>query len=97
MDKSSRPTSAASCERVFSHLEHMSSSDRSRMKKDTLINLLFIRGNAWILRQLMEEQAAERKQNAKKAAARRKDPPVAEAVLLASPGRKRKLSDAYGE
>ena len=39
-----------------------SSSDRSRMKKNTLINLLFIRGNAWILRQLMEEQAAERKQ-----------------------------------
>lgn len=93
MDKSSRPTSAASCERVFSHLEHMSSSDRSRMKKNTLINLLFIRGNAWILRQLMEEQAAMRKQDAKKSAARRRDAPKSEAELLASPSNKRKLGE----
>ena len=51
----SRPISSAACERVFSYLTHMDSSDRSRMQKDTLRHLLFLRGNHEIFDLLVME------------------------------------------
>jgi len=51
----SRPVSSATCERVFSYLTHMDSSDRSRMQKDTLRHLLFLRGNHEIFDLLVME------------------------------------------
>ena len=52
----SRPMSSAACERVFSYLTHMDSSDRRNMKKDTLRHLLFLRGNHEIFDLLVREK-----------------------------------------
>ena len=54
----SRPTSSACCERIFSYLEHMDSSDRSNMSKDLLRDLLFLRGNHVTVRDLVDEASA---------------------------------------
>ena len=51
----SRPISSACCERIFSYLTHMDSSDRQTMGKDLLATLLFLRGN-WSLVHLMAEE-----------------------------------------
>lgn len=56
----SRPISSASCERVFSYLEHMNSSDRSNMSKETLRTVLFLRGNWDTLSEIVEEFEAAR-------------------------------------
>lgn len=55
-----RPLSAAACERVFSFLEHMNSSDRMRMESKTLANILFLRGNWEVLSDLVTETNADR-------------------------------------
>ena len=52
----SRPISAAACERIFSYLEDMDSSDRARMESKTLARLLFLRGNWEIFEELVQEE-----------------------------------------
>jgi hypothetical protein len=56
----SRPISSACCERIFSYLTHMDTSDRQTMSKELLTRLLFLRGN-WRLVQDMvaEERSAD--------------------------------------
>ena len=54
----SRPISAACCERIFSYLTHMDSSDRMTMGKETLANVLFLRGNWRVLQDMIDEQYA---------------------------------------
>jgi hypothetical protein len=62
----SRPISSACCERIFSYLTHMDSSDRQTMGKDLLATLLFLRGN-WRLVHIMA--AEERDANVERRAA----------------------------
>jgi len=54
----SRPISAAACERIYSFLEHMDSSDRANMKKAMLKDLLFLRGNHHVIAELIAEESA---------------------------------------
>ena len=63
----SRPISAACCERIFSYLSKMDSSDRSNMKKATLAILLFLRGNHVTVAELADEYVVRRVQAAKAA------------------------------
>ena len=62
MRQFSRPISSAACERVFSYLEDMDSSDRRRMQKKLLRDLLFLRGNHEVLDQLVREENGARLQ-----------------------------------
>lgn len=55
-----RPLSSASCERVFSYLTKMDTADRRSTGSSTLRNILMLRGNWRLVRQMLAERAAER-------------------------------------
>lgn len=65
-----RPLSSASVERIYSILTNMDAPTRRSMKKVTLINTLFLRGNAGILNDLLHEFAAGIRGNAAAASAK---------------------------
>jgi hypothetical protein len=58
MQMYSRPISSACCERIFSYLTHMDSSDRQTMGKETLANVLFLRGNWRVVHAMIDEEFA---------------------------------------
>jgi hypothetical protein len=57
----SRPASASVCERLFSNLEDMNSTDRANMKKEALALNLYLKGNASVLDDLLHELDAEQR------------------------------------
>jgi hypothetical protein len=69
MREFSRPVSSAACERVFSLLEGMNREDRCKMQAPTLAKLLFLRGNADIMRAALRDANALRMQAAQAKAA----------------------------
>ena len=69
MREFSKPISSAACERVFSLLEGMNREDRCKMQAPTLAKLLFLRGNADIMRDALREANALRMKAAQAKAA----------------------------
>lgn len=55
-----RPISSAGPERVFSYLTKLDQKDRRRMQATTLYNLLFLRSNWRVVRQLLRHEVAIR-------------------------------------
>jgi hypothetical protein len=72
MREFSRPVSSAACERVFSLLEGMNREDRCKMQAPTLAKLLFLRGNADIMRAALKDANALRMKAAQAKAAQEK-------------------------
>lgn len=52
-----RPVSSAAVERIFSYLTKMDAKDRQSMKEATLYNLLFIRSNWRLLKEMIAQHA----------------------------------------
>jgi hypothetical protein len=72
MREFSRPGSPAACERVFSLLEGMNREDRCKIHATTLAKVLFLRGNADIMRSSLKDANARRMQAAQAKAAQEK-------------------------